>query len=164
MVSITYPRSAFCFALVVAILLHASSAHAQAQDTVPEKPGPWHYHSLPCVDTTVVSVTPRLQSEGQKTFTAQDFESSGVQVAFATRLGAGNYHAGIVHYQNTAGNDVMMAERPGDRVQVCFMSAPAPTKYCDPDKDSRGRVYRVYDYRQHASYQGMNSEHDCGGA
>ena len=58
----------------------------------------------------------------------------------------------------------MIAEHPGDRVQVCIVQIPPPTKYCNPDTDSRGRVYRVWDYARKAQYAGMNSEHDCGGA
>ncbi len=44
----------------------------------------------------------------------------------------------MTHYQDTAGNNVMMAEKKGDKVQVCFLGPPAPTQYCDPDKDPRG--------------------------
>jgi hypothetical protein len=47
---------------------------------------------------------------------------------------------------------------------VCFLGPPAPTVYCNPDQDARGRTYRVYDYRQKQQYNGINSEHDCGGA
>ena len=142
---------------------------APAQNGPPDyKPGPWHYRSVACVDTTVTKVVPRLMSEGQKTVGAADFMSSGVVVFFASRLGVDPLFpaqtATVTHYQGTAGNNVMIAERPGDRVQLCFLGGPAPTTYCDPDKDGRGRNYRVYDYRQRASYAGMNGEHDCGGA
>jgi hypothetical protein len=155
--------------ILVATLALDVVAPAAAQESAPKlRPGAWHYHSVPCVDSSVVSVTPRLQSLGQKTFTAADFENSGVQVSFGTHLGADPVYpqerASVTHYQDTDENDIMMRERPGDRVQVCFLAAPAPTEFCNPDKDGRGRVYRVYDYRQHASYAGMNSEHDCGGA
>lgn len=129
--------------------------------------GVWHYRSVACVNTTVRSVGPRLVGDGQKTFTAKDFES-GAEVEFNTTLGSDpanpNMRAAVVHYQDTPGNNIMMRERPGDKVQVCFVSRPAPTTECDPDKDGRGRVFRVYDYRQHAQYSGMNSEHGCGGA
>jgi len=131
-------------------------------------PGVWHYRSFACVNTTVRAVEPRLTSDGQKTFSIQDFQQSGVEVEFNTTLGSDpvnhNMRAAVVHYQNTPGNGTMIKERPGDKVQVCFISRPPPTIYCDPDKDGRGRVFRVYDYRQHAQYSGMNSEHDCGGA
>lgn len=139
-----------------------------AQNEPPLKPGVWHYKSVPCVNTTVFSVRPRLQSVGQKTFSAADYEQSGVVVVLKTELGVDparpGGHASVTHYQNLDGNDVMMSERQGDRVQVCFLGAPPPTQFCDPDRDPRGRMYRVYDYRQHASYSGWNSEHACGGA
>jgi len=131
-------------------------------------PGVWHYRSVPCVTTTARSVEPRLTSDSQKTFTASDFQQSGVFVEFNTTLGSDpanpNMRSAVTRYQNTPGNDIMTREHPGDKVQVCFISRPAPTAYCDPDEDGRGRVFRVYDYRQHAQFAGMNSEHDCGGA
>jgi hypothetical protein len=140
-------------------------ATAQDEDYVP---GVWHYRSVPCVTTTVRSVEPRLTSDTQKTFTARDFQESGVFVEFNTTLGSDpahpNMRSAVTHYQNTPGNDIMMREHPGDKVQVCFLSRPAPTTSCDPDEDGRGRVFRVYDYRQHAQFSGMNGEHDCGGA
>jgi hypothetical protein len=114
-----------------------------------------------------MSVEPRLVADGQTTFTAQDFES-GVDVQFDTHLGADPAHprmfASVTHYGGSPGNAVMIRERPGDKVQVCFLSRPAPTAGCNPDEDGRGRVYRVYDYRQRQQYSGMNTEHDCGGA
>lgn len=129
--------------------------------------GPWHYKSIPCVDTTVVTVTPRLTGSNQTTFAKADFQS-GVVVTFATNLGLAaafpKDRVNITHYQDTAGNALMVSEKPGDRVQVCLLSYPPPDKYCNPDKDDRGRSYWVWDYKRHAAYDGMNSEHDCGGA
>jgi hypothetical protein len=145
-------------------LANISPALAQAEEYVP---GVWHYRSVECVDTTVVSVEPRLVAEGQKKFSAQDFES-GVDVVFKTHLGSDPAHphlfASVTHYGGLPGNEIMVRERPGDKVQVCFLSRPAPTLACNPDQDERGRIYRVYDYRQRAQYSGMNTEHDCGGA
>jgi hypothetical protein len=155
-----------CLGITSAVLYQIAPA-ALAQDEE-YAPGVWHYRSVACVNTTVRTVTPRLTSSGQKTFTTQDFQQSGVAVDFNTLLGSDpanrNMRAAVVHYQATPGNDVMMKEHAGDKVQVCFLSRPAPTKFCDPDKDGRGRVFRVYDYRRHAQYSGMNSEHGCGGA
>jgi len=149
-------------------LFVASSLPAVAADDQGYLSGPWHYRAVSCVDTTVKAVTPRLESAGQTKFTAADFKQSGVDVTFATGLGAQplfpNGVAEGVHYQDGSDNDVMAAERPGDRVQVCFLGGPAPTKYCNPDRDSRGRNYRVWDYRQQRQYSGSNAEHDCGGA
>lgn len=156
-------------ALALVACVAASALPAAAQDTtVAYKPGPWHYKSIPCADTTVTTVGPRLANEGQKTFTKQQFIDTGVYVEFASKLGVDPAQPGgfasVTHYQGTAGNNVMMAEKKGDKVQVCFLGPPAPTAYCDPDTDSRGRTYRVYDYRQKAQYNGINSEHGCGGA
>ncbi len=153
-------------AVVGAVVVSASAVSAQG--TPAYKPGPWHYRSVACVDTSVTKVVPRLGSVGQTTFTAADFRQSGVIVSFASRLGVDplypQQHATVTHYQDMAGNAVMTAEHPGDRVQLCFLGGPAPTAYCDPDKDGRGRNYRVWDYEQRAQYAGMNDEHDCGGA
>jgi hypothetical protein len=155
--------AAFC-ALSMLALADVQFAGAQDDDYVP---GVWHYRSVACVNTTVKLVTPRLTGDDQKTFTKQDFES-GVFVEFDTTLGSDpanpKMFAAVAHYQNTPGNNVMMNEHPGDKVQVCFISRPAPTTGCDPDTDGRGRVFRVYDYRQHAQYAGQNGEHGCGGA
>jgi len=154
--------------LVVGVILALAESPAFGQDDPQYVPGVWHYRSVACTDTTVRSVQPRLVSDGQKTYSRSDFEQSGVSVTFNTKLGADpaepSVVAGVTHYQNTPGNDIMMSERSGDHVQVCFLGGPAPTKYCDPDKDGRGRLYRIYDYRQHAQYWGQNGEHDCGGA
>jgi hypothetical protein len=124
--------------------------------------------SGPCVNTTVRLVAPRLDGEdpAKEHFTRADFISSGVAVTFNTKIGqpSGKSWAQVVHYQQEAGNDIMMAERIGDRVRVCFLRAPKAEGDCDPKTDGRGREFSVYDYRQDASYSGMNSEHGCGGA
>lgn len=132
-------------------------------------PGPWtSTRAVPCVDTTVTDVGPRLTQAGQTTFTAQDYQSSGVEVEYATTLGSDPKlppaHVVVIHYEEAANNAVMQRERRGDRVQVCFLGGPQRSQYCNPDTDPRERQYRVYDYRQHAAYSGMNSEHGCGGA
>ncbi len=159
------PTLGLVSAMLSAAVMNTPAAVAQDERYAP---GVWHYRSVACVNTTVRSVEPRLTGGGQNTFTVQDFEQSGVEVEFNTTLGSdpANPHmrAAVVHYQNTAGNNIMMKEHTGDKVQVCFLSRPAPEVGCDPDEDGRGRVFRVYDYRQRTQYSGMNSEHDCGGA
>jgi len=70
----------------------------------------------------------------------------------------------VTHYEFDDGNGLMMEERPGDKVQLCFLSGPLPNATCNPDKDPRGRTYRVYDYKRHAAYDGWNDGHGCGGA
>ncbi len=142
-------------------------APALGQDRSDYLNGPWHYKSIPCVDTTVVSVTPRLSSLGQTKFSKADFEGSGVSVTFKTTLGSDPAlpaeYVHVTHYQGDADNKYMIAEHPGDKVQVCWVSTPTPSKYCDPDKDPRGRIYRVWDYRQEKQYSG-GTQHGCGGA
>lgn len=117
-----------------------------------------------CVNTTVYQVEPRLSTAGQTHWTRADF-ASGVQVAFNTTLGVNAASwASVVHYQGDSGNALMMAEHPGDVVWLCLVGIPTAGGSCNPRTDLRGRLYSVYDYRRRASYSGMNSEHDCGGA
>jgi hypothetical protein len=155
------------YAIFLAALIAAPASSAFAENTDPYKTGPWHYRSIPCVDTTVVAVTPRLGDPGQTKFTAQDFETSGVSVTFKTTLGSdpaiAPVQVAVTHYQGDPDNPFMIAEHPGDKVQVCFLSTPPPTQYCDPDKDPRGRVYRIWDYVRKKQYSG-GSQHGCGGA
>lgn len=123
--------------------------------------------SARCVDTTVRSVEPRLTSgDPNERYTRQEMIDSGPAVTFNTKIGQPNgvIWAEVVHYGAQPGNGVMMQERPGDHVRVCFLGAPKPDAACNPKTDLRGRTFGVYDYRRHASYSGINSEHDCGGA
>jgi hypothetical protein len=158
----------FAAAVSLIVLVGTLPAYADPDADPGYLPGPWHFHAITCVDTTVASVTPRLGNAGQTSFTAADFTQSGVIVTFNTGLGIvplfPSGQAAVTHYQGTPGDAIMSVEHPGDRVQVCFLGGPAPTKYCDPDKDDRGRNYRVYDYKQQKQYWGSNEEHDCGGA
>lgn len=125
-------------------------------------------YSGSCVNTTVRLVAPRLDGldPAKEHFTRQDFIESGVAVTFNTKLGLKNgiQWAEVVHYQGEPRNSIMMAERIGERVRVCFLGGPEADEACDPKTDLRGWKFSVYDYRQHASYSGINSEHDCGGA
>jgi len=156
------------FAACLSMIALSGALPALADEDPGYLNGPWHFKAMSCVDTTVVSVTPRLGSAGQTSFTAADFKQSGAEVTFNTGLGIqplfAHGLASVTHYQDATGNDVMAAEHRGDRVQVCYLGGPAPTKYCNPDQDDRGRQYRVWDYRQNKQYWGGNSEHDCGGA
>jgi hypothetical protein len=154
------------FTLTIAIALMLATVEQIWADQ--PLPGPWHFKSVPCVDTSIQGVFPRIGDSRQRHFTPHDFEQSGIVVIYNSTLGTNptvrNLKASITHYQGTAGNDVMINERPGDTVQLCFLGAPAPTEACNPDTDSRGRLYRVYDYRQNAEYEGENAQHTCGGA
>lgn len=152
---------------------------AQAQDEPGYKPGPLHYKT--CVDTTVVQVHPRKfirEPNGSQFLPLSNYG----YVEFATRLGEESVTAeryvekangyDVVHYHPNASiefgdspdAEVAAAERTGDRVQVCLLTMPAPSQSCNPDIDPRGRVYRVWDYRQRAAYSGASGEHACGGA
>lgn len=129
-------------------------------------PGVWHYRSIPCVNTTVRNVEPYFRVYG----TSEDYKS-GVIVLFNTDLGVDPlFPKDYAKVVNRGPDPVMVAEHRGDRVQVCFLGVPAPRQMpgtilgCNPDKDPRGRGYRVYDYRQQKSYAGWNSNHGCGGA
>jgi len=156
------------FAALCGLMIASLAVPALAQDDPEYAPGVWHYRSIPCVDTTVRSVEPRLMTTGQTKPTAEDFKLTGVGVFFNTHLGADplfpSAFAGVVHYQGSPGNPLMISEHVGDKVQVCFLGPPPPTKYCDPDQDARGRQYRVWDYQRKAQYWGGNSQHGCGGA
>ena len=165
-------RIAFCASLSLAIV---AAAGARAADAPGYLPGPWHFRAVSCVDTTVSVIGPRLVDAGEHApYSPDDFKNSGVVVTFASGLGMrpvfAKAFAAVVHYQGDAGNDVMIAEKPGDRVQLCFLGGPAPQGGanaaigCNPDTDPRGRQYRVWDYAQSKQYVGFNSEHLCGGA
>jgi hypothetical protein len=79
---------------------------------------------------------------------------------FVPNMGIGQ--PSVTHYQGELDNTIMQGERPGDRVQVCLMSFPTPTYnaqmhrfVCDPDRDPRGYVFRVYDYRHGRHIMGL---------
>jgi hypothetical protein len=137
--------------------------------------GPWHGNAVLCAPGVVREVGPRLSS-GQGAPTAADYASGvevGIDIPSKPRwlLNKTFATAGVVHYQNSAGNAIMQKARRGDPVQVCLVSFPVPTRdpktgavFCDPNVDARGFVFRVYAYRQRAAYVGPDSEHSCGGA
>ena len=160
------------FAIVVAVFaISTATAMANVDDNVLQG-GAWHFKSVQCTDTTVAVVEPRLKYPGQQ-FTKEDFRA-GVYVGFNTGLGLSNIfpreHAAVATYSGYGPQAaLMMAEKRGDKVQVCFLESPLPYFLngrlgCNPDVDSRGRTYRVYDYHRRAAYYGGNSTHGCGGA
>jgi hypothetical protein len=55
---------------------------------------------------------------------------------------------------------VVELQSVGDKVQVCLVALP---KNC-PKGGDRGKLDRVFDYRQKASYEMGDSQHMCGGA
>ncbi|MBV9718294.1 MAG: hypothetical protein JOZ77_03185 [Candidatus Eremiobacteraeota bacterium] len=138
---------------------------------------PWPAKRLPCTDATVSQVRPRLDgSDSRKVFAKAEFDS-GVEVIFALPKGYRFFNAqygiqaSVTHYQGETQNSLMMSEKPGDRVQVCLVGTPTPEYstqekrwICNPDYDARGYIFRVYDYKRHATYDGPSTEHGCGGA
>jgi hypothetical protein len=162
-------RTAISAVSLTVALFCQLAVQTQAEPNAKFEPLAWMVvASGSCVDTTVRLVAPRLTGldPAKEHFTRQDFVGSGVAVTFNTKLGrpSGVMWAEVVHYQEEPGNNIMMKERVGDRVRVCFLGEPKADEACNPKTDLRGRTFSVYDYRQHASYSGMNSEHDCGGA
>ena len=127
--------------------------------------GAWHYKSFRCADTVVTYVGYRLVDASNN----MPMRDSGSVVVFASGIGyeglharsGASYHAAVTKYET---DPIMAGERVGDRVQVCHIGTPVPSDRCNPDVDTRGREYRVYDYRQHAAYEGISTEHTCGGA
>ena len=161
------------FALVFTLVFACCSASAMADATDEQETvagGPWHGPAVLCAPGVVKLVGPRLEE------TPGQFQS-GVQVGIAIPskprwlMNKTFAVAGVVQYQGSDGNAVMQKARPGDAVQVCLVSYPVPTHdaktgqvICDPNVDSRGFIFRVYAYRQHAAYMGPDSQHSCGGA
>jgi hypothetical protein len=91
---------------------------------------------------------------------------SGIYVMFKSKLGVTKFKeqtAQIVD-RSIAPTSLMAKQKVGDKVQVCLLSTPPKDRACNPDKDPRGRYYRVYNYRQQAAYTGTNGNHLCGGA
>ncbi len=173
-------RSVGIFAASILLLLLqnaavAADANADEQEQMLLSGGAWHAGKLvACADGAVTSVHSRLEEAGSPS--PQRFQSGvAVEIKLPTAPKFFNGQpfpaAAVVHYDGDRGNKLMESEKPGDRVQVCLVSFPTPTRdpqtakvICDPNIDSRGIVYRVYDYGRHAAYMGPDSQHSCGGA
>ncbi|MGV0023736.1 hypothetical protein [Phormidesmis priestleyi] len=91
---------------------------------------------------------------------------SGSYVVFKSNLGVKQIKDATVSVvdRNAPPTSVLAKQKVGDRVQVCLVGYPTKDQSCNPDRDPRGRYYRVYNYRQKAAYQGTNGNHLCGGA
>lgn len=103
-----------------------------------------------CKDTKIKSISGRFGDAYGKS----QWASAGTRIIFSSGLGVVSYSL----------NRIVDRERVGDRVQACFLGRVVGATNCDPVKDARGYVYRLYDYRLHAAYVMMNSQHACGGA
>jgi hypothetical protein len=133
---------------------------------------PWPTSNSLCSNTQVNTVGPRLVDSSKLSASAQarlnagqpltqsdinqagDLGSGGIAISFTNGIGVVDYGT----------NTVAAHERPGDKVQLCLIYVPSESQCPTVANDSRGRVYRVYDYQQRAAYRMQNSEHDCGGA
>ena len=129
----------------------ASPALGQNADTSDEIRGSEFVRPVSSVDTRFVAITDRF---GKPVGGDPSFPTSGMNV----RLKNGKYHIAYSVSQ------VAIHERPGDKVQLCFLGKVEGTPGCIPAADPRGRLYRAYDYRLHAAYTAFNSQHVCGGA
>jgi len=133
------------------VLLLAQSHAAFADDPTENNPQPYR-----CEDSVVTKVGTYFEND----------PSSGFYAVFQSKLGVEqfpDYHAAVVD-RSAAPNSALAQQKVGDKVQICLIASPAKDKYCDPDKDSRGRFFRVYNYRLKAAYSGTNANHWCGGA
>ena len=139
--------AALCAALACATAVPAGAQNAETRD---EMHGPAFVLPVRCVDTSFVKMTDRF---GQPIH-GSGRDANGMDVAFANRVT-------LVAYSVSA---VAVRERPGDRVQLCFLGHVEGAQGCKPATDDRGRLYRVYDYRLHAAWSATNSQHMCGGA
>lgn len=166
---------AVTLALLCQTIATADTTASDEQGRMTLMGGAWHAgRFVPCADGVVTSVHPRLDESGSGP--SARFDSGvGVDIKLPASPKFLNGQpfptATVVHYDGDRGNKLMEAEKPGDKVQVCLVAFPTPTRdpqtgkvICDPNVDSRGMVYRVYDYRRHAAYMGPDSQHSCGGA
>ncbi|HEY5146034.1 MAG TPA: hypothetical protein VII82_04675 [Polyangiaceae bacterium] len=140
----------FAAILAAAICAAAVPAGAQNAETRDEMHGAAFVMPVQCVDTTFVKVTDRFGGPIHGTGAGPN----GMDVVFANKIS-------LVAYSVSA---VVVRERPGDRVQLCYLGHVEGTQACNPKTDDRGRLYRVYDYRLHMAWSATNSEHACGGA
>ncbi|UBF27851.1 hypothetical protein K9N68_08090 [Kovacikia minuta CCNUW1] len=137
-------------ALAIAFLLTQNYV-ARADDPLENNPQPYR-----CEDSVVTKVGTYFEND----------PSSGFYAVFQSKLGVEQFpdtRAAVV--DRAAGTDSVLAQQKvGDKVQVCLIGSPAKDQYCDPEKDSRGRFFRIYSYRLKAAYTGTNANHLCGGA
>jgi hypothetical protein len=133
------------------VLLLAQTQSAIADDSSETNPQP-----LRCEDSQITKMGNYFEN----------VPDSGFYVMFASKLGVEKFpdtFASVV--DRNAGSDAAIAKQQvGDKVQVCLIGTPAKDQYCNPDQDSRGRFYRVYNYRLQDAYTGTNGNHLCGGA
>jgi hypothetical protein len=96
----------------------------------------------------------------------ENMPESGIYAEFESGLGVETFQDRIARVVDRSSplNKVMDAQQVGDKVQVCLIAFPESIYQCNPQKDYRGRFYRVFNYRLKAAYEGPNAAHLCGGA
>jgi hypothetical protein len=67
-------------------------------------------------------------------------------------------------HSEVGSNRVWGMTKIGDHVQVCLIARPARDETCNPDVDTRGQTYYVYNYRLKGAFIETTGLHFCGGA
>lgn len=144
--------------------LVALSTSGLAASAAQPKNGPWT--SGDCVVTKIVDIGPRLDvPHATPAQLREAIDHTGIHIDYAThRWDSRHWDAASVLYQGEPALSVATKQHVGDAVQLCFISRPEKTEYCNPDQDPRGIVFRIYNYRLKSEFQAPNSQHSCGGA
>ena len=133
------------------VLLLAQPCLARADDPLERNPQPYR-----CEESVITKVGTYFEND----------PTSGFFAVFQSKLGVESFsdaHAAVVD-RSADSNSALAKQKVGDKVQVCLIGAPPKDQYCNPDKDPRGRFFRVYNYRLKVAYAGTNANHLCGGA
>ena len=133
------------------VLLLAQTVTALADDPLESNPQPYR-----CEESVITKVGTYFEND----------PTSGFFAIFQSKLGVESFpdaHAAVVD-RSASSSSVLAKQKVGDKIQVCLIGSPPKDQYCNPDKDSRGRFFRVYNYRLKAAYAGTNANHLCGGA
>lgn len=149
--------------VLLAVLTAAPAAGLAANAAQPTH-GPWTTGD--CVNTTIDFFGPRLDMpHGTPAQLRNAIQESGIHIDYATHhWDRHHWEPASVLYQGEDELAVAARQRLGDKVQMCFISSPQKTAYCDPVADPRGIIFRIYNYRLRAEFRAPNSQHGCGGA
>lgn len=134
-----------------AIALLSFQPRAHADDPTETNPQPYR-----CEDSVITKVGTYFENDPR----------SGFYAIFQSKLGVESFpdESAAVVDRGASPSSALAKQKVGDRVQVCLVFRPADGDTCHPDRDPRGRFYRVYNYRLRAAYTGTNANHLCGGA
>ncbi len=130
-------------------LLLLSPAQIVQADSKNSKP-------LGCAESVVIKVGTYFEN----------MPESGFYAVFQSKLGVEKFPdtTSAVVDRSAGPSSAIAQQRVGDKVRVCLISVPIKDQYCNPDRDSRGRIYQVYNYRLRNTFSGTNANHFCGGA